>query len=386
MLGDLAVWKQVANDHTLLERAASVDASDVAAVASLRKSASAEAVAVALQLAAARAKAVEKFGERGRSLVADVAGVEQASGGAVAAYKAKRIRYSLGGAGRIADLCCGIGGDSMAMVGQGLDVLPVDREPLRVWMTESNTHHLAKALCADVEQLRMVGKAIHIDPARRDESAGRRSWRLEDYQPGPDVIGGLIDAAPAAAVKLSPGVDVEALPRPGEVEFISDRGRLVQCVLWAGAFAQGKRRATRLDGDEVRVLSGEPHGVPIGDIDRYLYTFDPAVERAELIGQLCDAVDAPAVHPKLGLLTSDRVIDSPWLTGFAFIERLPWRPKRVKQWLAAHDGGLVEVKTRGKACDPDREQQRLRGDGATGYTVFVLRFETKVQALITTRA
>jgi len=101
--------------------------------------------------------------------------------------------------------------------------------------------------------------------------------------------------------------------------------------------------------------------------------------------QRAATLDAPMVHPKLGLLTSDRVIDSPWVTGFELIERQPWRPKRVRQWLAAHDAGLIEVKTRGKACDPDKEQQRLRGAGDTPYTVFVLRFDTKVQALITKR-
>jgi hypothetical protein len=385
MLGDVDLWKQVINDHALIERAAAADASDVAAVASLRKSASADAVAVALQLAAARAKSVAKFGERGRSIVADVAGVEQASGGAVAACKARRIRDTLGEHARIADLCCGIGGDSMALCDAGLDVTAVDREPVRAWMAGHNCAGRAHAIGADVGDLTLDGSAVHIDPARRDETAGRRAWRLEDVQPGPEVIGKLIRQSPAAAVKLSPGVDPDTLPWPGEVEFISDRGRLVQCVLWTGSFAQSARRASRVDGEGVQVLSGEPIGPPADDIRRYLYTFDPAVERAGLIGALCECVDAPAIHPKLGLLTSERVIDSPWLTGFEFNERLPWRPKRVKRWLAANDGGLVEVKTRGRACDPDREQQRLRGVGATTYTVFVLRFDTKVEALITKR-
>ena len=85
------------------------------------------------------------------------------------------------------------------------------------------------------------------------------------------------------------------------------------------------------------------------------------------------------------MLTSDRVIDSPWTTAFEMIETLTRRPKKVSQWLKANDGGLVEVKTRGKACDPDQEQRRLRNDGATTYTVFVLRFDTKVQALVTKR-
>lgn len=378
-------WAEVLADHALLERAAAIDASDVSAVSALRRGHSAEQVAIALELVAARRKAVIKFGQRGQAMAADVQGIEQASGSAVAHYKAGRIREALGEAASIVDLCCGIGGDSIALAEAGLGVMSVDRDLLRVWMTRHNTAGSADAVCSDVASLELDGQALHLDPARRDESSGRRAWRIEDYQPGPEVIGRLLEQAPAMALKLSPGVDLEALPWPGEVEFISERGRLVQAVLWTGRFAKEDRRATLLADGAVHGLSGSPKSLPLGQAQRYLYTFDASVERADLVGLLCQAVDAPAVHPRLGLLTSGRVIESPWLTGFELIEQMSWRPKRVKQWLAAQGVGLVEVKTRDKACDPDREQKRLRGSGETTFTVFVLRFDTKVQALICRR-
>eukprot|EP00752_Nemacystus_decipiens_P013538 g11996.t1 len=362
-----------------------IDPFDVSSLAALRRDYTEKVVSAGLSLVEARAKAVKKFGNRAGALVADVAGIEQASGQAVAAYKAGRIRQQLDGGTLIADLCCGIGGDSMALAGCGLEVLAVDRDPLRAWMAGSNGGRSVRPICADVSTLAIDGLPIHIDPARRSEGTGRRAWRLEDYQPGPEVIDALIKQSPAAAIKLSPGVDVDELPWPGEVEFISDRGRLVQAVLWAGSFARDERCATLISEGGVDVLSGTPVSPAYAAIGQYLYTFDASIERADLIGPLSELVDAPAVHPKLGLLTSDRAIESPWLTGFEFIETLPWRPKKVKQWLKANDGGLVEVKTRGKACDPDVEQRRLRGEGSTVYTVFVLRFDTKVQALITKR-
>jgi len=248
-----------------------------------------------------------------------------------------------------------------------------------------NTGGKASTLCADVCDLALRGMAVHIDPARRDENAGRRAWRLSDYQPGPEVVGRLIEQSSAAAVKLSPGIDLDELPWRGEVQFISEHGRLVQAVLWTGAFARASRSATLIDAAGRHTISGDASEPTIGQALRYLYAIDPAVERAQLIGPLAASCDAPAIHPRLGLLTSDRMIASPWLTGFELIERLPWRPKRVKAWLAGNDGGLVEVKTRGKACDPDTEQRNLRGGGTTTYTVFVLRFGTKVEALITRR-
>ncbi|MBX2851725.1 MAG: class I SAM-dependent methyltransferase [Phycisphaeraceae bacterium] len=385
MSREIELWRVVAGDASLIERAEAVDPADVAAITKLRREYPADVVSVALSLVAARAKAAAKFGELSERLIADVAGVEQASSADVAAYKAQRIAMHLNDQAAVADLCCGIGGDSMALSSAGLSVLAVDRDPLRAWMAVRNSTQRTQGVCADVARLGMNDLPIHLDPARRDEQSGKRSWRLEDYQPGTGVIGALIDRSPAAAIKLSPGVDLEALPWPGEVEFISDRGRLVQAMLWCGGFAEHDRQATLINGADRHHLHGPPTVPSYAPAQRYLYTFDASVERADLIGQLSSKLDAAVVHPRLGLLTSERVIDSPWVVGFELIERLPWRPKRVKQWLGANDGGLAEVKTRGKACDPDIEQRRLRGKGATPYTVFVLRFDTKVQALITRR-
>ena len=104
------------------------------------------------------------------------------------------------------------------------------------------------------------------------------------------------------------------------------------------------------------------------------------------MGRLSDQLAAPAIHPKLGLLSADEPIDSPWLTAFELQAHMPWREKRVRQWLRAHDAGLVEVKTRGRAVDPDPLQKRLRGRGNTSFTVFVLRWDRQRIAMIARRA
>ncbi|MGB0767078.1 MAG: THUMP-like domain-containing protein [Phycisphaeraceae bacterium] len=385
MSREIELWQSVARDAVLLQRAAAIDPGDVAQVAALRRSALAERVRVALALVEARQKAAIKFGEFGERIVADPAGVEQASSRAVGRVKAERVVEALGHSATVADLCCGIGGDSLTLDEAGLNVVAVDRDGLRAWMTRQNTRGRARAIAADVACLSLGDLPVHIDPARRDESSGRRAWRIEDYRPGPEVIGRLIERSRASCVKLSPGIDLTALPWPGEVEFVSEHGRLVQALLWSGAFERSPRTATLVSGGSVHRLAGVPSDPPIVPAARYLYAFDASVERAALVGLLSAQVDMGAIHAKLGLLTSERKINSPWLVGFELIERMPWRIKRVRQWLAAHDGGLIEVKTRDKACDPDRVQRQLRCDGGTSYTVFVLRFDTRVQALVTRR-
>jgi hypothetical protein len=45
----------------------------------------------------------------------------------------------------------------------------------------------------------------------------------------------------------------------------------------------------------------------------------------------------------------------------------------MARWIAARGGGIVTVRTRGGACDPDRWQAALRGPGSDPMDVFVLR-------------
>ena len=362
----LATWKRLlSDDHAALrDRAAMAEPTDVAAVAALRKLASPELVRAALALSEARRKAATKFPDRAATLLADPEGVEVASSLATARHKAARWAQ-LGQANRVVDLCCGIGGDAIALTEAGLDVLGIDRDPVRAWMASRNAD--CETAVADAADVDVSGGLVHLDPARRS-SAGR-AWRLADYQPGPTVIGRCVTAARAAAVKLGPGVDVDALPFAGEIEMISESGRLVQAVLWTGDLRRGERSATVLPHGAT--LTGAPSDAPAGDWANYIHAVDPAVERARLIGALAASFDLVMPHPQLGLLSGDARIDTPFATGFELIERMAWRPKRVEAALRAMDAGAVEIKTRGGAVDPDAWQKRLSGEGDQRLTVFV---------------
>ena len=218
---------------------------DVNAVARLRRAYDADTVAVALDLVRARVKAAVKFPDHAATLLADPAGVEQATSQTVAAYKAQRFARV---ADRpVVDLGCGIGGDTLALAAAGLNVTAVDLNPVRAGMAARNAG--VPAVVADAGDWDSSGElsgdssgdrpaaALHLDPARR--TAAGRTHRLADTRPPPDVVAALIrrHAAAGVAVKLSPAVDLaelaDALP-PGEVEFISEAGRLVQAVLWTG--------------------------------------------------------------------------------------------------------------------------------------------------------
>ncbi len=391
-------------------RAAAAPSSTVAEIARLRKLYSPHLVAAAIDLAEARRRAQPKFGpEVAARLIADPAGVEMASSAAVSRHKAARFTAAAGIEATVADLCCGIGGDAMALRAAGLQVLGVDADEVRAWMCAANASCQSRA--AGIEDPNAWSAPwFHLDPARRIDG-GRRIFTLADLSPGPEVWRGVIDRAKSCAttdtfggaIKLGPGVNPaevrEAIDTdlPLEIEFISENGRMSQAVVWVGKLAggggaaggrgraDGGVRATAVRGERALSITGEPTEPEVGEISAFLIEADDAIERASLLGPLAQRIGACAIFPGLGLLTADHAPADEWATSFAILESMPWNERRIRAWLREHDGGIVEVKTRGGAVEPDALQLRLRGDGGTTYTLFVLRIGRAKEAFITRR-
>ncbi len=339
------------------------------------------------------------------NLALDVHGGEQATPWPIAHHKAQRIVDRLGSGTPVIDACCGVGADAREFVIAGLDVRVVDLDPVRVWMCRHNTD--CPTQVADAAELDTSGFTLHIDPARRTESrsGGRARIRsLNDLLPPIDTIAALAAAARGALVKLGPGVNPDELPAlhaPTSLEYISLDGQLSQAVWWIGPLADDPPvRATLVNSARAAVftLAGDPAAdeqpseSPLG---AHVFAVDPAIERAGLLPTLAHQTGLAIVHPALGLLTDDPHelggggvrgwLEHAALTPFIVRHEMPWRRERVAQWLADHDAGLVEVKTRAKACDPDVEQRELRAPGHTPYCVFVLRFGDAIRAIITER-
>ncbi|MCC6581473.1 MAG: hypothetical protein IT440_13635 [Phycisphaeraceae bacterium] len=384
MRGTLNDWQWLMSEsaQALRNAVASCDPSDVAAVTKLRQAWDADRVALALDWALARRKAKVKWPDVADRIVADPAGVEQASSHAVAAWKARRFA---GVQGPVLDLCCGIGGDAMAIHPVApCGVVAVDVHSARAWMASRNAS--CPAVTADVSQLNLRGATYHLDPARRDER-GKRSHQLADHQPGPAFWRRLFEQCPDGAVKLGPGVDVTELALPAELpaewEWISEHGTPVQAVLWTGRFAQGPRRATGLPA--CHTLAGEPVPLQDGLPGRYLFTVDPVVELSGLLGNLAATHGLHTIHFRTGMLTGDELVSSPWLTAFEALAWLPWRPRKMQQWLRDHDGGIVEIKSRGGSVNTDAMQKQLRGNGDTGYVVFAVKMGHEMRAAMARR-
>lgn len=396
----ISLWRRLLEPACadLVSAAADIDPGDVAAVSRLRKRHEAALVNLALDLAAARRKLARKWPDRAPALIADPSGAEMASSALAARHKTARLRDILPPPRCLIDLCCGIGGDAMAFAEDGMLVLGVDADPVRAWMCERNAG--CATFVADALDEQLPPAPFHLDPARREASSGptRRLFALDDLQPGPAAWRSLIQSRGSGAIKLGPGIDAReltaALPpdSPCELEWLSERGTLTQCVAWLGQFARapGKHTATMLTEAASYTFTAAPGPPPPAarPVARYLIEADPAVERAELLGELARRHGFSEIAPGLGLLTCDHeppALSGPFCDWFEVLHHAPWIEKHLREWLHAHDAGIVEVKTRAQVINPDSLQAALRGKGSTTYTLFVLRVGRSIESIVARR-
>jgi THUMP domain-like len=382
-----SIWQWLASDEGESAIGAMPMAPTTAQIAAMRNRMSAEQVRAASNAMRARVKGAKKLDHAfATRLISDIPGVEMASSAIASLYKAQRFATVLGDSARIADLCCGIGGDSWGLGRAGLVPIGVDSNADRAWVYQHNTGF--DAICGDALNDCPIDIAgFHLDPARRN-IAGKRTLDIEDFEPGPKVWDRLIETHPNGAIKLNPGVNAYDLPM-GELEILSEPGGLTQALLWVGSLAgEHERRATKLGADgSVSSIAGEAwRPEDSNEIGDYLGTLDPCLERADLVGAFLDQAGVSLVHPGTGMVTASEPVSHPMMRWYRVIEVMGWNRKRVKAVLRGLDAGVIEVRTRGGAVNPDSEQRYLRGNGDNPrLSVLIYRIDRRILAITAER-
>lgn len=181
-------------------------AQELAVATRLRRTYPTELVSAALAQARLRQRAVPKFGaDDAYRMFFTPNGVEQSTRKSVAEYRARRFAEL--GVRTVADLCCGIGGDALALARAGISVLAVDRDPLTAEVVRANADALGlgsliEVRCTDVAEVATDPyDAVFVDPARR---GGRgRIFNPEAYSPPLSWAIGAVVSRPASGP--SPG-------------------------------------------------------------------------------------------------------------------------------------------------------------------------------------
>lgn len=324
-----------------------------------------------------RRRAAAKFSQAHRMFFTRL-GLEQATDEWVAAYKAAQFAERAEASQRaggfmpsvVADLCCGIGGDLIALARRG-SAVGVDRDPIAAHFAAANsgaTVHLADATQFDFSGI----DAWHVDPDRRP--AGRRTTSLQFSEPDLTAIERLLGRVPHSAVKLAPATKVpDAWVARCELEWISRDHECRQLIAWHGnlAHSPSQFRATVVPtacGLAPRSLTGAPdQPIPLAARpDRYIFDFDPAVLAAKLKGALAAEHGVSALSSGPTYLTGPRPIDDAALACFEVADVLPLQLHKLAAYLRERGIGALEIKTRGVEIAPDklRCESKLRGDNS----------------------
>lgn len=330
-----------------------------------------------------RARAASKF-SRASEMIFTRAGYEQATSETIAHYRARRFAEY----GRIVELCCGIGGDLIALAGLGARITPVDRDPVHLLLAEHNAriyHPQAEIspLLANVEDVELTSTdAVFIDPARRQSSGKRIGYESE---PSVEWSVALADRVAAVAIKTAPGIPHELAPPGWELELIALGPDLKEAVMWSPSLATTPVRATVIAGDEVTSLTQLPgDDVPIRDAEPgdWLHDVNPAVTNAGLVEDLARTISAERIDAEIGFLISHQACSHAMVSSWRVLDVLPWHEKRIKQAIARLDIGPIDIRRRGLAGDVPAITKRLRGKGNRRAMIAMTRMNDVPTAII----
>ena len=315
-----------------------------------------------------RQRAVPKFGADAADMFFTTDGVEQATRASVAAHRAARFAQSE----RVLDLCCGVGGDLIALSRSGVAVHGVDLDPLTVEVARANAEVLgltaATVTQGDVQEVDLAGwPAAFCDPGRR--GGGRRVFNPRAYSPPFEFLLRLAAEVPAVGAKVAPGIPHDLVPAGAEAEWVSDGGDVKEAALWFGPLSTVERRATLLPSGATVVSRGAV--AETGPVGNWLYEPDGAVIRAGLVAEVAADIGARLIDPTIAYLTADSLVTSEFTSAYEIVETFGFSLKRLRAALRDRDIGNVTVKKRGSAIDPALLRRELRLSGS-GHIVVVL--------------
>jgi SAM-dependent methyltransferase len=379
-------WLRSTEGRDALARLAGAEISErnaLAQLSRLRQELNKEQAAAVLEMAELRQKARTKFARADEMCFIREA-LEQSSAEIVSRHRARRFA----GCRRVADLGCGIGGDSLSLA-QVAEVLAIERDELRLNMARDNmaaygSTHGFMPVCADWRTLLPLPvDAYYLDPSRR--SGEERIFSIYRYDPPLTVLKQLAQMAPRVAAKISPGVRYDELASLGlecEIEIISERGECKEAVLWCGDLRSCARRATLLPSGATLTSEGADATIPVTLPSRYFYEPDGAVIRAHLVEPLAQSLGLTKIHADIAYLTGDRLLQTPFAKAYRVCEAQPFNLKTLKRRLRELDIGELVIKKRGFPIEPEVLRKELKLDGSQKRVLFLTRITDHPYMLI----
>lgn len=377
--------RQLAETPELFEELGAVCGPELHVQTRLRRWYPAELVRAAIELVELRRRAGMKF-SRADQMWFDRQGLEQSTSEAVARHKAERME---GLDTPVWDLCCGIGGDSIALAERVPRVIAVDLAPANGLRTELNARAYGvgsrvETRIEDITRIDLSRLPVHVDPDRR--SGRKRAVRLEDFRPSLEFLRHLMDVTPGGAVKLSPASNFGGKFPDCEIELISLHGECKEATVWYGNLkGEPPVRATILPAGFSLAADPWQFRPNVGSLGTYLYDPDPAIVRAGLVDALAEELGLTRLDESEEFLTGEQPVFSPAVSAFEVLANLPNNSRQIRGYFRSSRVGEVEIKCRHVPTDAEQIRKKLPLPGDEKGVLIIARLSGRTRALVARR-
>lgn len=305
-------------------------------------------------------KAVAKLGARSAGMVLNAQSLEQASRAEVADSRARRLAAA--GVRELTDAGAGLGSDTLACLAAGIRVRAVEQDPDVAAVLRANVSAVSagdpgavEVFEGDAMDLLPTGGVVYFDPARRAD--GRRIFDPQLCSPPLSALVEAYRRGLCVVAKMSPSLNLADVPPGWDADWVStqtEQGRsVVEAVLWSPPLGNGVRRAVVIDHDAEHHLAGTGAPEPqVGEIGRFVYEPDGAVNQAGLTAELAARLGARLIEPRIAYLTGDTAVRTPFAHRYTVRDALPWSKRGLARALSAYDASDLVIKKRGIAVDP----------------------------------
>jgi hypothetical protein len=335
-------------------------------------------------------RAIEKF-PRAEQLFFTEIGLQQSTDMAIATFKATQLQQDYPAVTHVTDLCCGIGGDLMALA-NSFDVVGVDIDPTTAWIAEHNanvarTTRTVKLLAIDASNADLDSTDwVHLDPDRRAD--GQRHTAIEGYCPPPSFIELLLTRnrlyKHGLSIKLAPATQVPEYWHREMVccQWIQSRG---ECRQQLAIFSTSSQpRTTQAVGVASNgtaqwvfsvaqdKLNGSSDVTVAKTCKNYIYEPAPAIRAAGLNSSWAHKYQLDAVHRRFSYYTSNEQLRPTGGNRFRVVEEMNFDRKQIKQWLRVRHIGQLEIKKQGLPFSPAELRKQLQPQGDNRITLIIL--------------
>lgn len=299
-----------------------------------------------------------------KPLYSDKDGIRFATPNIVAQYRAKRLRCKT-----LADISCGIGGQTIFFAKECDFVYAVEIDPKKIGYAKRNCelHDIdnVEFICGDalspevIEQIPKVD-VVFSDPARPAEENKRKVMSLE---PGiPNVMSAYSGKTHNFAFEAPPQMPPQRIQFDCEREYMSLNGQLNRLTLYFGELKQCERSAVSLpDGTYINSTDATGGSFETYDIKEasqpgtYAYEPDPSLVKSDLLPMFVKSIENEmddvkhielfTIDKKRLLLTSDTILKNPMLkNSYSVMQVTEFNPESINSILKKHDVGKVVLR------------------------------------------